>query len=281
MLMINEALENNDYEKCKGRMLQIETSKANFMWAIEQPLDDSQYLDYAEEKMAEVTTEFLLIQNDFAQSGDGATSDRHHEKFIDFVFDSLATSGSLNVMLVDAMEKQQLPTTDICTETIMLLHDMESRYEENFEYDGSFSLQRTLDESKFHEWEYKELWYKEDVIGHSVASRLYMTTVHDDYRGEKNGDDSFQCSFCERQTAFGITIMGWCELEATGVKLPEFNDWTSNPQVVCQHCQLYAANQNEVRRQQIQDASRNYRNMINAITEIKERFDCQTEISNE
>merc|ERR1712018_74548 len=142
--------------------------------------------------------------------------------------------GAMNTMLVDAMEKQVLPTLEICTKSYILHHDMESRYQESFEYDGAFSLQRILDESVFHSWEIEKLWVREDIIS-SMGSIVYDTYVHDDYRGEKNGDDSFTCSKCSHADTL-FTHEGYCKIESNGEELSELDDWIGNPKEVCEHC---------------------------------------------
>ena len=122
-------------------------------------------------------------------------------------------------MLVDAFEKQGLPVNEICTKADISLHEMESRYHQNFDYDGDFSLQRILDESGFNQWE-SRIWYKETVIP-SSSTQTYGVTVHDDYRGEKNGDDSFTCTECIHVQSLFFQD-GDCEIESNGEKLPEF-----------------------------------------------------------
>ena len=102
----------------------------------------------------------------------------------------------------------------------------------------------------------------------------WKTTVHDDYRGEKNGYDSFTCSFCWHAD-YGINgHSGSCEIESNNEQLPEIDNWIGNPKAVCEHCQIYAANQKDVRRQQIMGAGNNYQNMINTIQEIQDRLNC-------
>ena len=122
------------------------------MWAVKQDLKNHRYLDNAKDKVMEVKTVFINIQNNFAQQGPDSTKDRHHEKFLDFTFDSLAILGILRLNLTEELRKQNVPMEQACPEANILLKDMESIYNASFKYEGEFSLQRILDQSDFNTW---------------------------------------------------------------------------------------------------------------------------------
>merc|ERR1719414_2028201 len=228
--------------------------------------------------MSDVFSEFRLIQNDFRQTVDVEIDERRHEKFLDLYFDALATYGSMNLLLADAMDNQTMTDQRICSKTTYLLHDMESRYDESFNYEGDFSLQRILDESAFGSWRDKSIWIRIEEF-QDMWNNRWTYTVHDQYRGDEiNLADSFTCSFCTHNTKM-TSSSGYCEIESNGTHLPEFDNWVGNPAVVCEHCQLWAANQNAIRKEQIDKAGENFQKMIDGIQEIRVKHDCPPEIA--
>lgn len=263
--MISQALQTSDLQKCQGRMQQIQVSKTDFLWAIDQTLDEDT-LAYAYAKIIEVTTNLLLIQNDFAQEGGEHTEERKHEKFLDFLLDSMAAEASARVLLLNAIENQNFTKIRICAQARNILHDLTTRYDETFTSDGIFSIQKILEDSPFNDWA-ASLEYKIDISSYPGGTIWYYGTVRDGYR---NGMTCAKCSLM--QSLFMKDE--YCEIESNEQHIDPWEDWTGNAEVFCNHCEIWANNQKARVSKTIEDGNTSYLNMMNAVKEVEERWEC-------
>jgi len=199
--------------------------------------------------------------------------ENHHEKFLDFVFDSLATMESTRLLLADAMEQQNIQTSKICPVIELNVADMESRYQELFDYNEELSLQRILDESAFNTWQTRLYYtYKEEGDSHYHYNEA---KAHDDYRGSNNGYDSYTCNYCQYYSSSGYYDMHCnIEVDSNSTEVEPYPGWTGYPEVLCDHCLDYVANQQATRKNQISDAGINLQNIINSMKEIGKRHGC-------
>jgi len=269
--MIFQALIGHDLEKCRLRMDNIEGYKKEFLKLLDKPLSDSTTLTFAMNYIQDIKDDFSEIKIDFRADDPGV--DNHHEKFLDFLFDSLATMESTKLLLVDAMERQNLPNSEICLVVEPYFSDMKSRHQELFDYSSSSSLQKTLDQSAFNTWQ-TQLWHHHEDE-YKPPYTFYRTLVHDDYRGSENSYDSYTCNFCE-VTITPTDARDYCKIEVGmgDVTVEPYDDWEQNPEVLCNHCLDYIANQQATRRQQISDAGDNLQKMIDSMKEIGDRLGC-------
>jgi len=183
--MIGKAMEDKDFENSVDRMGYIQDSKELFLGRLAKlpsSHDVETAIDYAKDDIAVITTNLHDIVIDYAYGGpntdhEGATYDRHHERFLDLLLEALTVQLGAQTLLLGALSNlNNYDRHKLCEHATQIKINLNGALDMYFQDKSSeFHLKSILDRSPIADWPNQLKW--KHVFGprNSVLLR-------DDYR---------------------------------------------------------------------------------------------------